>query len=397
MLTGLKETNAYGELKLDVCRKAYSDARDYCAMPIVDLLGSLEERLPDDAVDILVRMAIEGTGASVVGIDDDTNLPRGIDHLFTVGLNTTRGHSAIAMANLIQRDAAYVDRFRNAVVRLTMDGSVAVRACVAYTLSSIAIHDWDFAFEQFCELLEPRSSTVNEERLLATKWVEHFVSNGLSDYFGRLECIVVRMLRSDLPETRTTGARLASLAVLYENESAVALVNEALYGDPSQRIGVAQVAAGNIGQERCKKWAEKHLFRFFNDPDTGVRQEAASCFHGLHCQALDQFVDLINDFCDSAAFQENPSYLISVLEKTSNHLPGTTYVVCKKLLRLPYEEQDHHMAPRSVDVYILTKVVLKTYHQHQDDEWGSKCLDLIDLMYREKVRDIRIGMEDYDR
>ena len=397
VLTGLKETGASAELKLDVCRKAYSDARDYCAMPIVDLLGSLEEPLPDDAVDILVRMAIEGTGANVIGIDDDVNMPRGIDHLTTVGLNTTRGHTAISMANLIQRDAAYVERFRNSVVRLTKDGSVAVRACVAYTLSAIAIHDWEFAFEQFCELLEPLSSTVNEERLLATKWVEHFVCNGLSDYFGRLESIVVRMLRSDLPETRTTGARLASLAALYENESAVALVNEALNGDPSQRIGVAQVAAGNIRQERCKEWAEKHLLRFFNDPDTGVRQEAAKCFHGLHSQSLDQFVDLINCFCDSVAFQENPSYLISVLEKTPNHLPGTTYVVCEKLLRLPYEEQDHHMAPRSVDLYILTKVVLKTYHQHQDDEWGSKCLDLIDLMYLERIRDISRGMEAYER
>lgn len=397
VLTGLKEADVSAELKLDVCRKAHSDARDDCAMPIVGLLGSLEERLPDDAVEMLTWMATQGTGAGVIGIDDDTNMPRGIDRLFTVGLNTTRGHAAIALGDLIRRDAAYVDRFRNTVVQLVKDESVAVRACVAYTLSAIAIHDRDFAFEQFCELLEPRSSTVNEEQLLATEWVERFVSNGLSDYFGRLECIVVHMLRSDLPETRTTGARLASLAVLYKNESAITLVNEALDGDTSQRIGVAQVAARNIGQEKCKEWAEKHLLRFFNDPDTGARQEAASCFHGLHSHPLDQFVALINGFCDSAAFQENPSYLISVLEKTPHHLPSITYVVCEKLLRLPYEEQDQQMAPRSVDVYTVTKVVLKTYHQHQDDEWGSKCLDLIDLMYREKIRDVRIGMEDYER
>ena len=397
VLTGLKEAGASAELKLDVCRKAYSDARDHCAMSIVGLLGSLEERLPDDAVEMLIWMATEGTEAGVIGVDDDTNMPRGIDRLFTVGLNTTRGYTAVAMGNLIQRDATYVDRFRNVVALLVKDENVAVRACVAYTLTAIAIHDWDFAFEQFCELLEPRSSKVNEERLLATEWVERFVRNGLNDYFGSLECIVVRMLRSDLPETRTAGARLASLAVLYEYESAVTLVNEALNGDPSQRIGVAQVAAGNIGQEKCKEWAEKHLLGFFNDPDTRVRQEGASCFHGLHSHPLDQFVELINGFCDSAAFQENPSHLISVLEKTPYHLPGTTYVVCEKLLRLPYDEQDHHKAPSSVDVYTVTKLVLKTYHQHQDNEWGSKCLDLIDLMYRERIRDIRIRMEDYER
>ena len=397
VLTGLKEAGASEELKLHVCRKAYSDSRENCAMSIVGLLGSLEERLPDDALDMLDWLATEGTGVGVIGIDDDTSMPRGIDGLFTVGFNTTRGHTAVAMANLIQRDAAYIDRFRNVVVQLVKNGSVAVRACVAYTLSAIAIHDWDFAFEQFSELLEPRSSTVHEERLLATEWIEHFVSNGLSAYFGRLECTVVRMLRSDLPDTRTTGARLASLAVLHKNESAVTLVNEALNGDPSQRIGVAQVAARNIGQEESKEWTEKHLLRFFNDSDSGVRQEAASCFRSLHSQPLDLFVELINSFCDSAAFQEKPFHLISVLEKTPHQIPGTTYVVCEKLLRLPYDEQDHRMAPRSVDVYILTKVVMKTYHQHQDDEWGSKCLDLIDLMYQEKIRDIRMGMEEYER
>ena len=165
VLTGLKEAGASVELKLDVCRKAYSDARENCAMSIVGLLGSLEERLPDDAVEMLIWMATEGTGAGVIGVDDDTSMPRGIDGLFTVGFNTTRGHTAVAMANLIQRDAVYVDRFRNAVVQLVKDGSLAVRACVAYTLSAIAIHDWDFAFEQFCELLEPRSSTVNERTI----------------------------------------------------------------------------------------------------------------------------------------------------------------------------------------------------------------------------------------
>ena len=397
VLTGLKETDASAELKLDVCRKAYSDVREHCAMSIVGLLGSLDERLPDDAVEILIWMAAEGTGVGVIDVGDDTSMPRGIDRLFTVGLNTTRGHTAIAMGDLIRRDAAYVDRFRNVVVQLVKDGSIAVRACVAYTLSAVAIHERDFAFEQFCELLEPCSSTGNEDRLLATEWVERFVSNGLSDYFDRLEGIVVRMLRSVLPETRSAGARLASLAVLYEHENAVTLVNEALNGDPSQRIGVAQVAARNIGQEECKEWAEKHLLGFFNDPDTGIRQEAASCFHGLHSQPLDQFIELINGFCESAAFQENPSYLISVLEKTSHRLPDITYVVCEKLLRISHNAQNHRMAHRSVNVYILTKVVLKTYHQHQDDDWGSKCLDLIDLMYQERIRDISRGMEDYER
>lgn len=396
VLRGLKETDVSAELKLEVCRKAYKESRDHCDRSIADILGSLEERLPDDAVKMLDWLATEGATVPTVWTEDRLNAPHGVD-LYTVGFNTVRGHAAIVISSLIQRDASYIGRFKSTLIQLAGHASEAIRVCVARTLCAIALHDWEFALGLFYELLKPRGNQVNEERLLATEFVDRFVHMGLSNHLDRLECVVVRMLRSGNPETRTVGARLASLAVLYEHGTAVALVNEALNGDPSQRIGVAQVAASSLGQKAFKEWAEQHLMKFFNDPDTRVRQEAAKCFHGLHSQTLDQFVNLINVFCDSAAFQENPSYLISVLEKSPYHLPGTTYVVCKKLLRLSHDEQDHHTAPRSIDVYIVTKVVLKTYHQHQNDEWGSKCLDLIDLMYQKRIRDISRGMEDYER
>lgn len=396
VLRGLKETDVSAELKLEVCRKAYNESREHCDRSIADILGSLEERIPDDAVEMLDWAATEGAAVPTVWTEDRLNAPHGVD-LYTVGLNTVRGHAATVISSLIQRDASYIGRFKSTLIQLADHASEAIRACVARTLCAIAIHEWEFALGLFYELLKPREDQVQEERLLATEFVDRFVHMGLSNHFDRLECVVVRMLRSGNPETRTVGARLASLAVLHENKSAVTLVNEALNGDPSQRIGVAQVAASNVGQKAFKEWAEQQLMKFFNDPDTRVRQEAAKCFHGLHSQTLDQFVNLINVFCDSTAFQENPSYLISVLEKSPYHLPGTTYVVCKKLLRLSHDEQDHHTAPRSIDVYIVTKVILKIYHQHQHDEWGSKCLDLIDLMYQKRIRDISGGMEDYER
>ena len=48
---------------------------------------------------------------------------------------------------------------------------------------------------------------------------------------------------------RETGARLASLAALYHQEAAD-LVTEAMAGDSSQRLGVAQVAARNLAARR---------------------------------------------------------------------------------------------------------------------------------------------------
>ena len=110
------------------------------------------------------------------------------------------------------------------------------------------------------------------------------------------------MLRSRLPEISEAGARLASLALLYGHKKAEKLVKEALRGSPSQRLGVAKVAASNIEKEECRAWSEQQLLLFFNDSDREVRQEAASCFRRLEGQSLESYENLINEFCDSAAY-----------------------------------------------------------------------------------------------
>lgn len=397
VLRGLRETDVSAELKLEVCRKAYIESRDHCDRSIADILGSLEERLPDDAIKMLDWLATEGTAVPTVWTEDRLNAPHGID-LYTVGLNTVRGHAAIVISSLMQRDASYISRFKNTVIQLAGHASEAIRACVARTLWAIAIHDWKFALDLFCNLLEPRGNQVKEDRLLATEFVERFVHMGLSNHFDRLECVVARMLRSCNPETRTVGARLASLAVLYENKRAVTLVNEALNGDYSQRIGVAQVAARKVGRNECKEWAEQRLTRFFNDPEKKVRKEASSCFSSIENEPLEQYEDLINRFCESIAFQETPWDIISALEKNTHRLPGITYFVCAKLLQLTSDKQDIHTTPRAVEIYTVTDLVLRMYHQHQGDKWGPKCLDLIDLMCRHEIRDnIRRGMGEFER
>jgi len=57
----LRETNGYVELKLAVCRKAYSETRHSCGKAIADVLGSIKDKLPDDAVQMLDWLATEHT------------------------------------------------------------------------------------------------------------------------------------------------------------------------------------------------------------------------------------------------------------------------------------------------------------------------------------------------
>ena len=398
-LMGLKETRGFTELKLKVCRKAYSEAREYCGKAISDLLGSVEDPLPDDAVQMLDWLATEhpepekelwreaAAGGGVYYGGD----------ILMHGINTTRGRAAEAIRDLILRDTSYIKRFRTAVERLVNDKSVAVRACASSALLAIINHDSEFALEQFLRLVEPRGNKTDDNRLLATHYVERFINYGVYEHFGRLRHVVERMLRSGQPETSESGARLSSIAVLLHHDDAEAFVEEALRGSPSQRLGVAQVASANVGKAEHRQWSEQKLLLFFNDGDRKVRQEAASCFRRLEGQPLESYENLISKFCDSAAYQEDSYSILHALEESSQKLPGITHTVCEKFLERFGNEAGDMRTRRAFDSRSLSKLILRTYHQHQRDEWASQCLDLIDRMCLEGVYDVRAGLDEYER
>ena len=372
-LMGLKETTGFTELKLEVCRKAYTEARENCGQAIADLLGSIKEMLPDDAVGMLDWLATE--------------------HLHDI--NTTR--AAWAIRDLILCDASYIERFRSTVERLVNDKSVAVRACASSTLLAIINHDPEFALEQFLRLVEPRGNQIDDDRLLVTHYVEGFINYGLHEHFGRLRPVVERMLRSDQPKTSEAGARLSSIAVTLHHDDAAALVEEAVRGNPSQRLGVAQVASAHIGKAEHRQWSEQQLLPLFNDSDSEVRQKSASCFRSLKGQSLESYENLITKFCDSVAYREDSFALLRALEESPQKLPGITHTVCEKFLERFSDEAGDMRTHRALGGRNLAKLILRTYHQHQRDEWASRCLDLIDRLCLEGVYDVRAGLDEYER
>lgn len=397
-LMGLKETNDITELKLEVCRKAYSESRSECGSSIADLLGSIKEPLPDDAVQILDWLATEHLDPEMELWNEEVTggTPYHGGSIFEYGINTTRGRAALAISDLIFFDASYIDRFRTTIERLVDDSSLAVRSCASSTLLAIINHDPKFALEQFLRLTEPQGRLY--DRLLVTREADRFITYALRDHFGQLRDVVQRMLRSKVPETSKAGARLASLAVLYEHEDTAGLVEEALRGNASQKCGVAQVASTNIGRKDCQAWAEQQLLLLFDDPDSKVRGEAARCFHRLQEQPLESYANLIDKFCDSAAYQEGSFYLFFVLEESSHHLPGITYDVCKKFLDRFSDEARDIRTRRALDVTAIPKLVFRTYHQHQnDDNLAAQCLDLIDQMCLERIYGVGEGLDQYER
>ena len=77
--------------------------------------------------------------------------------------------------------------------------------------------------------------------------------------------------------------------------------------------------------------------------------------------------------------------MIHALENSLGRLPGMTCLVCERFL------------DRSEDTYTVAKLIFRTYQQHQNDEWTSRVLDLIDRLCLEGIIGIGDEFDEFDR
>ena len=393
VLRALKDAGGPWDLKLEVCRKAFVDARGPCGAVIADLLGAADDPLPDDAVEMLHWIATEHHDPSTDAWQEDAGGGQpyyGGDILFN-GINTARGHAACAIRRLILTDIAYLDQFSAALELMVRDHSPAVLSCVAGTLRAVAYHDAALGASLF------KNMNLSEDRLLATEDVVLFLRDRLRDSLPDVQPVIARMLSTSYPAVQEAGARLASLAVLQHGSGAAVLVEEALQGSARSRLGVAQVAAANCATPEYRAWCRERLVALFDDDDNEVRREAASCFRNLADDALDHAAALITAFCDSRAYEDDSGSLLDVLEEARGRLPGETCVACEKFLDRFADEATDIRTRHAAETHTLAKLVFRTYQQHQHDQWAVRSLDLIDRLYAEGIVEAHEEMEKFER
>ena len=396
ILSGLTNAQVSTEMKLSICRKAYAESREHNGRYLADALGSVKDTLPDDAIEMLEWLATKhpdpGERSDIQSFGNHQSLSNSI--IFTA-INTTRGSAVEAIRDQIRRNAAYKDHFHDTVEQLVKDKNLPVRALTCSLLRAIAIHHEELALNQFMMLVDPQRGPDDE--LILTN-VYDFLHHSLSEHFKKLQPVIERMLHSDIPETNQQGAMLASLAVLYQHYEADDLVEEAMHGKPSQRLGVAEVTAANVGYEDYRNWAIPKLTLFFNDSDDKVRNTAAGCFRHLENQPLEPYTELINIFCDSKAFKDDSLSILSALKDTTQKLPGTVvHNVCTKFIeRFSIEAMDLTQ-DRYASVPSLTEILFRAYHQNQQGEWGSRYLDVIDQLCLSGIHQIAKDLDEYER
>ena len=395
-LAGLKDATVPVDIKLKVCRKAFTDSPQECGKSITDVLGAIKDTLPSDSIEMLHWLATEHEDPATEGWREDAGGggPYYNGDIHTNGINTTRGRAADAIRDLIITDSDYIERFRTTLEFMVKDSSVSVLSCVAGVLRAVSYHDIALGMSLFLSMV----SSLSEGRLLATRHVRCFIRDNLNGCFADLRPIIERMLRSSAPEVCEVGAGLACIAALIHEERAFDLADEAIQGNARNRLGVAQVASANITAPEYRDWCEARLVDLFNDQDEDVRRKAASCFRQLRGKPLDRYENLIVAFSDSKAYQEDSSSILSTLEESLRPLPGATCMICEKFFDRFSDEAKDIRTGRSADTYTIPKLIFRMYQQHQnDDTWASRSLDLIDRLCLEEVHAAEREFEQFER
>ena len=384
-LASIKNSAISSDLKLEVCFKAFEEAREFCGQSIVDVLGNIKEPLETEAVTLLHQLATDYGNS-----DSSSGQTIFVDDLHTIGINTTRGRAAIAIQNLILHDPPNVELFRPTLECMVHDSNAAVLTCVAGTLISVAYRDPALGTLLFQKL------NLRDDQLLADRNVYEFIRGFLVENFDGFKPILERMIRSPVLNAGEAGARLICLANL-SNQDVADLVNEALIGGAHLRLGVAQVASANIAHPECRNWCETTLAELFNDKDADVRREAASCFRELESESLDTYEDLFANFCDSSAFQDDSFSVTHALENSLELPSSITSLVCNKFLNRFAHQFNDFSQSRFGHTRTIVKLVFRFYQQYLNGEWAVHALALIDRLCLEGIIDLESEFEQFER
>ena len=306
--------------------------------------------------------------------------------LMTAGINCARGTAADIITRLIFQNHWYLEFFKPHLETMVRDPSPAVRAMVAHALLATLRSDCDFAVARFVEL-------CSEDEVLSTPFVEEFLNYGVQTHFVELKPILSRMLASVDDDVATAGARQSCLASL-TMEAALPLAERCADGSKPFRLGAAEVYAANLKVSTLRAECETMLVQLFNDPDSEVREAAASCFRRFSGRDLLEYVDLAYRYIESAAFTTQVNPLIMALDETTAAVPELIVSACERYFDLAAGDMPNMNV---VDTGSVANLVVRAYSQTSDRQVNNRCLDLIDRMHLLGLYGLDNVMADIDR
>lgn len=379
VLRGLAEVVVDEQTVLRVCQRCHQLPNRPCGRSMSSMVRELANLAwPEEIFETIAWYALHDSDPSK-------------SNNSTSGINTTRGSATEAIAALIYANKSRAAYFQPTLEQIVQDPSLGVRACAAEALTAMLNYDRDIAislFERLCDA---------NDALLGTRTVGRFLYYGLGTHFERLKPILERMLSSQLPEVAQAGSRLACLESLHIQE-AKEFAEHCLSGTEAHRIAASKVFAANLRSAHFRELCEKALVRLFRDENKKVRSEAARCLWGMEGDELRNYTHLLKQFIDSPIFKTSTTRLLMALKRTTAKLPEINYRVGDRFMQQLTSGNPPNGRPWVADIGYVSELMVRAYYQNQrNEDFQSRCLDLIDRIAEIGVGDLDRTLEQYER
>lgn len=394
ILRGLEKAEVETALVVEACLRCYHLPNRISARTICWALRDRgADGLPEEALEMIAWYALNDPNPDKESWDVPAREGQNLDRdVFHAGLNSDRGAAAFHISELVFDSTKYFDYFRPTLELMVQDPSAAVRSCVAQGLTASLNHDREWAVRQFLQLCESR------DELLGTHTIERFLWYAVSTHFDQLQPLLDRMMNSEHLQTAQVGARQICLSAIgLESSKAISMAQQALSGNPIQRLGAAEIFSANIHKAAHRDHCEAALQQLFQDEDAKVREEASHCFRELWEVGFGEYESLVHAFIESPSFMSNYSSLIYGLEHTNTRLPPVVCEVAERFLDLAGEGVSDIRTSIAADVHWLSEVVIRLYSQTEDVDILKRCLDLVDRMAQADTHGLERLLESFNR
>lgn len=267
---------------------------------------------PDDILDVVAWYGTHDPNPSTDGAPSlGPRYGQQRMELLNFGINTTRGATASAMADLLRVQPAALSRWQSAIQAIAEDPSDAVRSCVAEVLLVALDIDREWAIDLAA------ASFQDHDDVATSAYGERLLSLALRTHPDAVLPAIRALVSAEDVHVARVGARLACIAALLLDDSS-ALIEQALNGNSGARLGVAEIFSANVGESAYASSCEAGLRVLFHDDDSDVRQEAGSCFRSLVGRPLGENDALFIEYAESPAIADNPSDVLACLVAASS-------------------------------------------------------------------------------
>jgi hypothetical protein len=335
-----------------ICRVIFRNAHREFPPEILDLVGHYALNDPDPTPD-----SHEHDGKELV------------NH----AINTVRGSAADAIASLLFKNPDLATRGLPTIEKLAQDAAPCIRAVTIHPLVALLNRDRESAvriFQQIC---------ASDPRMWTSHHVEDFIFYATFTHYAKLQPLLRQMLAGIDEEAKTTAARQICMAAFQHPEAEVDLA-AVLGGDKTCRQAAAQIYSQNHIHPTVRASCERHLMPLLNDADSEVRGSADFWNANLKVIVADGDWNFFRQYLETTSFAEEPGAALHQLREIS----AVPEDIVMRIATRAVELSQRDLPGRPVKAFRFADytptLIVRLYHQTDDDFLKTRCLDLLDAM-----------------